>query len=92
MLLSEEQARKTVCPHLPVDYEISYNNQTQQRQVICFAKCLASECSQWQFGKDGWRKSDGTVISTDREPEKSLGGRWVVRGYCGLAHKEVLNR
>ncbi len=81
-MISEPEARKKICPHLPVDTEQQFFTDTQYAMVVSkFALCVASDCMQW-------RKVDQVGIGPNGEKrDRDMDGRtrWVDRGYCGLA-------
>lgn len=73
---TEQNARKKVCPHLPVDHEIAVigeRNELQERRVLWFARCIASDCMAWH-----WHTiRPGYIPGSDSSDT----------GYCGLADK-----
>jgi hypothetical protein len=74
-MLTEQQARETICPHLPADIEVEPVNNIVAHRVTRFPQCWASKCSQWRWQMEpihgdagahrGWKQSD--------------------KGFCGLA-------
>lgn len=83
MMHTEDEARKRVCPYLPSDYEISerwgeHGQGEKQRNVIRFARCIASDCMAWRWTGETTEMGE----MTDEQHQAWLARRL---GYCGLA-------
>mgnify|MGYP001562935580 CR=1 FL=1 len=82
-LLTEDEAKSKVCPHLQADLFVEPCNDGIVHRVVQFPTCAASYCMMW-------RKHDQIGIGPNgekRERDNDGRTRWVDRGYCGLAGK-----
>lgn len=86
MLLSEEEARKKVCPHLPVD-RVQGSIDPDRNCVWQFARCIASACMAWRWAEE--KNEEAQMAFEACCPTGASMGCEVTGpspvGYCGLA-------